>query len=85
MNLYDHRIAAGLTAEQLGAATDVSPDTIRNLEKGGRPHTRTAVALTRFFSRRCERVVPASELFPQPSNVVEIPGPDDREPEDVSA
>lgn len=61
--LYDLRIQLGLTPSQLGEAAKVHPDTIRSIENGSQPRTKTAVALTRYFSKRLDRVVPASELF----------------------
>lgn len=74
MNLYDLRIHHGMTREELGAKAKVSPDTIYNIEvKGTTPATKTAVALTKFFSKKEGRVVPASELFPRENNVVPLP------------
>jgi DNA-binding XRE family transcriptional regulator len=61
--LYDLRIHLNLTHEQLGEKVEISPDTIRNLENGKRPHTATAHKLTVFFSKELDRIVPASELF----------------------
>lgn len=85
MNLYDLRIQTGLSPEELGREAGVSPDTIRNLEKpGARPHTKTAHALTSFFSRKLGRIVPASELFPREDNVVALPSPSPSDPKEAA-
>jgi DNA-binding XRE family transcriptional regulator len=66
MNLYDLRIAAGLSHEDLGKAAGVHADTIRDLENGNtRPHTKTAHKLVVFFTDKLGREVLASELFPR--------------------
>lgn len=78
--LYDLRMDLELSADALGEKAGVSGDTIRNLERGGRPHTSTAKRLTTFFSREYGRVVPASELFGAPTTrlrVVENETPED--------
>jgi len=63
MRLYDLRMAAGLSADELGTEAGVSGDTIRNLEQGGAPQARTAGKLIAYFSRRLDREITASELF----------------------
>lgn len=64
IRLYDLRMAAGLSPDELGTEAGVSGDTIRNLEKGeSRPHAKTASKLITYFSKRLDREVTASELF----------------------